>query len=111
MKYPRAPLQDAWSSLRGVIEICKYEVIRTSPCGLNNRERILVPYRLKKNRRSYKQIELKKRENKKKGLTYGYARKFLRHSRQGGNWGGRTLSKFRQVPSVDHSSNKVLVVS
>jgi hypothetical protein len=50
----------------GVIEICKYEVIRSSPYGLNNRERILVPYRLKKNRHSYKQIiELKKRRNKK----------------------------------------------
>jgi hypothetical protein len=50
----------------GVIEICKYEVIRNSPYGLNNRNGILVLYRLKKNRHFYKErIELKKRQNKK----------------------------------------------
>jgi hypothetical protein len=51
----------------GVIEICKYEVIRKSPYGLNNRKGILVPYRLRKNRHLYKQrVELKKRQNKKR---------------------------------------------
>jgi hypothetical protein len=54
----------------GVIEICKYGDIRSSPCGLNNRERILVPYRLKKNRHSDKQIiESKKKQNKNKRQT------------------------------------------
>jgi hypothetical protein len=49
----------------GVIELCKYKVIRNSPYGFNNRRGILVLYWLNKNRHfNVERAELKKRRNK-----------------------------------------------